>query len=312
MSVHPQAQAMLDMLAGVDMDPDKVSVEDMRAMSDMPPSGMPAVESVSDKTLSLNGAEVPIRIYSPAGAGPHPLIVFYHGGGWVFCGLDTHDSTCRALANEAAAVVVSVDYRLAPEAKYPAAAEDCYAATVWAAENADELNANADQLVVAGDSAGGNLAAVVSLMARDNHAAGKSAPEIRFQVPIYPVTNHNFNTASYADNAEGYYLTQKMMRWFWDQYLPNDSAGQESYASPLLADLAGLPPSLVITAEYDPLRDEGEAYADRLSSAGVSAELVRYNGQIHGFIGMADLIDDGREAIELIGKRLRSFFTEQA
>ncbi|MFK8019822.1 MAG: alpha/beta hydrolase [Pseudomonadales bacterium] len=310
MSVHPQAQAMLDMLAGVDMDPDSVSVEEMRAMRDMPPSGNPAINSVTDKTLSLNSVEVPVRIYSPGGEGPHSLIMFFHGGGWVFCGLDTHDSTCRAMANEATAVVVSVDYRLSPEAKYPAALEDCYAATEWAVENAVELNANPDQLVVAGDSAGGNLATVVSLMARDNRAAGKSAPEVRFQVPIYPVTNHNFNTTSYTDNSEGYYLTQKMMRWFWDQYLPNDSAGQESYASPLLADLEGLPPALVITAEYDPLRDEGEAYADRLSSAGVNTELVRFEGQIHGFIGMADLIDDGREAVELIGKRLRAFFAE--
>lgn len=308
MSVHPQAQAMLDILSQVDMNPENSTVAEMRVLADAEPTGMPAVKAVENRTVSLGGYDIPLRIYTPEGEGPHSLMVFFHGGGWVICSLDTHDSTCRALANACASVVVSVDYRMAPEDKYPAAVEDCFEATLWAQHNASSLNADAGQLVIAGDSAGGNLVAAVGLMARDKNKAGEPAPDIKYQVPMYPVTHHNFNTDSYRDNAEGYYLTTNMMRWFWGHYLPNDAAGQESYASPLVADLAGLPPSLVITAEYDPLRDEGEAFAAALRSAGSEAELIRYDGQIHGFIGMADLIDDGRAAIACIGDRVRQVF----
>ncbi len=305
MPLNPQAQAMIDLMAGNEPDPSRLSIDEMRAMPIAALTHEPPVGTVENRTLSLNGAAIPVRIYTPNTNGPHALMVYFHGGGFVLCGLDTHDSTCRTLCNGTGAVVVSVDYRLAPEHKYPAAAEDCYAATLWAAEHASELGADAQRMVVAGDSAGGNLAAVVALMARDRLGSDNAPLNICYQVLIYPATDCNFETASYRDNAEGYFLSASVMRWFWEQYLPDESAAAQSYACPLKADLAGLPPALVITAEYDPLRDEGEAYAQQLLAAGVRTELIRYSGQIHGFVGMADAIDDGARALATIADKTR-------
>jgi acetyl esterase len=211
-----------------------------------------------------------------------PVLVYLHGGGWVIGTLDSYDATCRELAQGAGCVVVSVDYRLAPEHRYPAAPEDCYAAVQWVAANAASLGADAKRLAVGGDSAGGNLSAVVSQMARD-----RGGPAIRFQLLIYPVTDADFTRRSYVDNAEGYLLTTASMRWFWDHYVPEQAKRAEPYASPLrAADLSGLPPAWVCTAEFDPLRDEGEAYAKRLQQAGVSTTLTRFDGLIHGFVSM--------------------------
>lgn len=313
MSVNPQAQAALDVMAEVEMDPTKLPLADMRAlMAGAEISHLPEVGNVENRTVELGGEQIPLRIYSPAtsgssavAGGAQPLIVYYHGGGWVLCDLDSHDSTCRLLCNEAQSVVVSVDYRLAPEARYPAAADDCYLATEWAVANAADLGADPNRLVVAGDSAGGNLAAAVSLMARDKAAQGEAAPTVKMQVGIYPVTQHKAGLPSYAENAEGYYLTASMMDWFWDQYLGSDADGQQAYASPLLADLHDMPEALIMTAEYDPLRDEGEAYAKKLLEAGCKTELIRYAGQIHGFVGMHEGVDDGRRALETIGARVR-------
>lgn len=301
MPVNAQARAVLDLMGEQPLNPRAMSVAELRELTDMPPTGLPAVGNVEDRTLELFDIQVPVRIYQPDTPGPHRLMVYFHGGGWVICSLDTHDGTCRSLCNEADCVVVSVGYRLSPEAKFPKPLEDCYHATQWAVDNATSLNADADKLIVAGDSAGGNLSAAVALMARDRIRKGDSAPAIACHVAIYPVTHHNFGTESYAQNANGLYLESDTMRWFWDQYLSNDADGQHVYASPLLADLEGLPPTMVITAEFDPLRDEGEAFAEKLTAAGVETQLIRYDGQIHGFVGMADMIDDGAAALKAIG-----------
>jgi acetyl esterase len=198
--------------------------------------------------------------------------------------------------------VVSVDYRLAPEHPYPAAPEDCYAATQWVAKNGSEIGIDVSRLAIGGDSAGGNLTAVTALMARD-----RGGPGLRFQLLVYPVTDYALDTPSYRENGEGYFLTRDMMRWFWQQYLADPSHADHPYASPLrAADLANLPPALCITAGYDPLRDEGEAYAERLRAAGVAARTSRYEGMFHGFFGMAAQIDAARKAVAEAAAALRS------
>ena len=269
-----------------------------------PEASPPPVGQVENRTIPGPGGELPVRIYTPDAEGPHPLLLFYHGGGFVLCDLDSHDALARQLCNRAGAVVVSVDYRLAPEAKFPAAPEDCYAATCWAVEHAAALGADASRLAVAGDSAGGNLAAVVSQMARQ-----RGGPSIAHQFLIYPVTDSACDTPSYAENREGFFLSEDMMKWFWHHYLEEAAHGADPMASPLRAeDLAGLPSATVVTAELDPLRDEGEAYAQRLSAAGVPTECVRYDGVIHGFVSMYEVVDKGADAIELGCKRMRESF----
>jgi acetyl esterase len=300
MAVNPQAQAVLDMMAAANfqLDGDPQAVRDMMAMTPRPPGE--EVAAVEDRTLPLNGESIPVRIYRPsADSKVRPVLVWFHGGGWVIGNLDSADFACRMLTNASGCVVVSVDYRLAPEHKFPAAADDCFAATQWVVEHADELGVDASKVAVGGDSAGGNLAAVVAQLAKE--AGG---PAISYQALVYPVTNFNFATASYKDNAEGYLLTKASMEWFWGHYLGNEGDGQHVKASPLLcADLTGLPPAIVITAEYDPLRDEGEAYADALRKAGVAVESKRYEGQVHGFFANP-AIDDGSAAARQVGAAL--------
>ncbi|NRQ34352.1 alpha/beta hydrolase [Nonomuraea sp. NN258] len=256
---------------------------------------------------------VPVRVYSPpegaqGGAGDgggRPVVVYFHGGGFTICSLDTHDAVCRDICAGAEAVVVSVDYRLAPEHPYPAAVEDACAATRWAHEHAAELGGDPGRLVVAGDSAGGNLATVVCLKARDERAG----PPISLQVLIYPVTDADQDTPSYRENGTGYFLTAAHMRWFWDCYQPDPARRAEPYSSPVHADLSGLPPALVLTAEHDPLRDEGEAYARLLGFAGVPAHGVRYDGMFHGFYGfygMGAVLPAAKEASELVNSVIRT------
>lgn len=306
MPLHPQVLPMIELLnqsmAGLPAT-DVMEISTMREVSLAPPALNPTpVGRVEDRRIPGPAGEIPVRIYTPEGSGPFPLIAFFHGGGFVLCSLETHDELCRAMCRDAGAVVVSVDYRLAPEAKYPAAADDCYAATAWCAAHAAELGADAARLVVAGDSAGGNLAAVTALRARD-----LGAPRIRHQVLIYPATHCDFNTPSYRENAQGYFLTADAMRWFWAHYLANPAQASEPYACPAhAADLKGLPPATVITAEYDPLRDEGEDYAAQLRAAGVPVVLKRYDGMIHGFVSMGDVFDDARAAQRLIAEQLRA------
>jgi acetyl esterase len=250
------------------------------------------------------GGEIPVRIYRPSDDDRLPALVYFHGGGWVLGNLDSHDATCRLLTNGAQCVVISVDYRLAPEHKFPAAADDAYAATTWVAENAAPLGIDPRRIAVGGDSAGGNLAAAVTLMAKE-----QGEPSIAYQVLIYPVTNHSFDTTSYETNAEGYMLTRRSMIWFWNHYLAEPADGQNAYASPLQADdLGGLPPALVITAEFDPLRDEGAAYAERLKQAGVPVKYTDYPGMIHGFFGMSLMLDTAKQAVSDVCGEVRSAF----
>jgi acetyl esterase len=267
------------------------------------------VARVENRTIPGPDGPVPVRIYRPQEqpAAPMPALVYFHGGGWVICDLDSHDPTCRAITNGVGCVVVSVDYRLAPEDKFPAAAEDAYAATLWVAGNATDLGVDATRIAVGGDSAGGNLTAAVALMARD-----RQAPEVMFQLMIYPVTDiASMDTRSYRENGEGYFLTTAAMEWYRRQYLADLSEASHPYASPLrAADLAGLPPALVITAELDPLRDEGEAYGSRLREAGVPATTSRYDGVFHGFFALGALLDAAEQANEEAYAALREAFTK--
>jgi acetyl esterase len=249
----------------------------------------------TDRKIPGPASEIPIRVYRPVSAtGVLPLVVNYHGGGWVIGDLDTGDSACVEMCLRANAVVVSVDYRLAPEHRFPAAVDDSYAATLWAVRNAASLGADPERVAVAGDSAGGNLAAVVAMLLRD-----RGGPRLRFQLLIYPVADANFNTPSYQQNASGYMLEKSTMEWFWDQYAPNVADRKNSLASPILAsNLSNLPPALVMTAEFDPLRDEGEAYAEKLRKAGVKCETYRGAGLIHGFFSDARTVPASVPAIE--------------
>ena len=257
-------------------------------------AGAPEPARVEDRTIPGPAGDIPVRVYAAEGENL-PVVVYFHGGGWVLGDIASHDGTCKQLLAELGdAIVVSVDYRLAPEAKYPAAADDCYAAAAWVAENGAEIGADGSRLAVCGDSAGGNLSAVVAQMARD-----RGGPAIAAQALHVPVTDHNFDYPSYTENAEGLLLTRASMVWFWDHYLPSDEAGQEAYASPLQAsDLSGLAPALVQTAEYDPLRDEGEAYAAALEAAGTEVTVHRYDGVVHDPFMMFAVIPTGVECLK--------------
>lgn len=250
-------------------------------------------------------SELPARLYTPHGNGPFPLLIYFHGGWWVFWDLDVTDTLCHALATQAGCAVLSVSYRLAPEHKYPAGVEDAYAATQWAAANAAQLQGDPDRLAVAGDSAGGNLAAVVALLARD-----RGAPRLMHQLLICPVTNvATLDTPSYRFFAESPWSPKPLAEWARGHYLSHDSQRQEPSVSPLLAtDLRHLPPATLITAEFDTLRDEGEAYAARLREAGVQVHHSRYDGMIHDFPVMAGLFDAAGVALAEVAAHLRSAF----
>jgi acetyl esterase len=255
------------------------------------------VGQVKNRTIpGMDGrGEIPVRIYHPLTSDPSPdgvpLVVYLHGGGFVLCDLDSHDVCCRRLANGVGAVVVSVDYRLAPEHRFPAAVEDAWAATQWVAEHGRELGGDARRLVLAGDSAGGNLATVACLIARD-----QGGPPIAFQVLIYPVVDQRRRPKVVRDRSARGVLTLQHQRWFTQQYLGPDGDHLNVLASPMLADLAGLPPAHIVSGEFDPLCDDGEAYADRLQAAGVSATVKRYAGMFHGFFNLPDDIPMAEQA----------------
>ena len=308
MPLDPQAQKLIDALAALNLKPveDSTPTEARESMRSRTAALGPFedVAAVADHRVPVKGGEITVRVYSPGGTGPHPALVFYHGGGWVIGDLYTHDGICRSLTNAAGCVVASVDYRLAPESKYPVAAEDSYAAFAWVVANAGRLGIDARRVAVGGDSAGGNLAAVVALMARD-----RGAPALVQQTLIYPVTNHDLDTPSYHENATGFLLTRDAHALVLEPLPGGRGQGKEPYASPLLApSLAGLPPALVITAGCDPLRDEGEAYAARLRDAGVPVTLTRYEGIFHGFIRMTRLLDKAKAALDEIAGSLRKAF----
>ncbi|MGD0074443.1 MAG: alpha/beta hydrolase [Candidatus Binataceae bacterium] len=262
------------------------------------------VGNVENRSIPGPSTDIPVRIFTPNGAGPFPVLVYFHGGGWVVGSLDAWDAACRMLTNAIECVTVSVGYRLAPEHKFPKPAEDCYAATQWVADNAASIGGDPARIAVGGDSAGGNLAAVVALMARDH---GK--PRLAFQLLVFPVTDSAMDTASFKECADGYLLTREGMEWFWKQYARDNADRVHPYASPIRAqNLRGLPPALVITAEFDPLRDEGEAYAARLRQAGVPAVATRYDGTIHGFFLMSSQLDQGKKAVAEAVAALRKAF----
>jgi acetyl esterase len=306
MPLDPQAQQVLEQIAALGLPPNHlVSPSQARInMKSRPRAAGPEVAKVEDRLIPGPGVDIPVRIYTPTGSGPFPVLVWFHGGGWVVGDLETADPTARHLTVGANCVVISVDYRLAPETKFPGAVDDSYAATVWAAQQAPRLNGDSGKIAVGGDSAGGNLAAAVALMARD-----RGGLSLAFQLLVYPVTARDFGTASYRQNAEGYGLNLDGMRWYWDLYLQSPADASNPYAAPLVAEnLKGLPPALVITAEYDPLCDEGEAYAKRLQDAGVATTCRRYDGMIHGFFGMTAVLDKGKQAVAEACAALRQAF----
>jgi acetyl esterase len=305
--LHPEAKTILD---EVDLPPTHaLSVSGAReALRDLLVSDDPPDDDLTVRDLSIPGPDGPempldVRAYAPPGDGDRPVLVYFHGGGWVRGDLDTHDGLCRLLAEAADCVVVSVDYRRAPEHPFPAPVRDAYAATAWAAEHAGVVGGDPDRIAVGGDSAGGNLAAAVTLLARE-----RAGPAIDHQVLLYPVTDYDLDTDSYRANAEGYLLSRASMRWYWDRYLDDELDGANPYASPLRApDCSGLPSATVVTAGYDPLRDEGAAYADRLSEAGVEVTHADYPGMVHVFASFPDL-ERARDARETIASDLAAAF----
>jgi acetyl esterase len=308
MPLDPQVKDFLDRLAAAKLPPiQEQTIAEARAQMDLSTRFLgqpPRVAKVRDRMLPGPGGSLRARIITPAGVDPGPLaaLVYFHGGGWVLGNLDSHEGICRALANAAGVIVVSIDYRLAPEHRFPAAAEDACFATTWVAEHAEEIGADPGKIAVAGDSAGGNLAAVGCLMSRDR---GKPMP--KFQVLLYPITDYNVQNSSYSEYAEGFFLSRAEMEWYWDQYVEQPRMRSNPYVSPCRADdLGGLPPALVITAEYDVLRDEGEQYARLLQNAKVPVTLSRYDGLIHGFVRRYPFFDRGRQAIEEISRDLQT------
>jgi len=279
----------------------------MQALMEANPVPPEEIYRAENRHIPGVAGEIPVRIYTPEGNPPMGVLVYYHGGGWVLGDLESHDRVCRSLANKAGCVVVSVDYRLAPEHVFPAAADDCYAATKWVAENAASLGADPARLAVGGDSAGGNLAAAVAMMARD-----QGGPAIAFQLLFYPVTDCALDTPSQKEfAADGFVLSRGDMEWFWNHYLGTGSDAEKTnpYACPLRAkNLAGLPPALVMTASHDPLRDEGERFAQRLISAGVKVTCTRYEGVTHGFISFADALDKGKAGQQQAADALKVAF----
>ncbi len=270
-------------------------------------AGLPVeVGAVEDLVLPGPAGDLRARLYVPAGDGTRLTagLVFFHGGGWVFGDLESHDALCRTICREADLRVVAVDYRLAPEHRFPAAVDDAVAATEWVASQAGRLGINPGRLAVGGDSAGGNLAAVVALHAREH------GPALRFQALIYPVTDSRTDTASYEENRSGYMLERDGMRWFFDRYAPDAQARSDPRLAPLRAHThAGLPPALVVTAGFDPLRDDGTAYAAALRAAGTPVTLVENSSLIHGFLGLVSISDAAAAAASAtaaaIGEALR-------
>jgi len=255
----------------------------------------PADIQIDNQTIPGPASNLDIRIYTPnQGSNKKPVLIYYHGGGWVIGGLDAYEGVCSSLATKSGCIVVAVDYRLAPEHVFPAAVDDCYATLEWVAANAASFGADASRLAVGGDSAGGCLATAIAIMARDNNG-----PKIAYQALIYPAVGLDPDRfGSYKENAEGYFLTQRSMDYFLEHYRPDIT---DARAAPINADnLAGLPPALVIVAGYDPLRDEGKAYANRLMQAGVSCVLTEYSGMIHGFFSMSGALDAGKQAVNQV------------
>jgi acetyl esterase len=310
--LHPDAARVCEMIVAANrppletMTPAEARLAYLAARAVLQPDPPPVAE-VAALEAPGPGGPIPLRLYRGHGAdkgAPQPALVYFHGGGWVIGDLDSHDQVCRALANAARSIVVAVDYRLAPEHKFPAAAEDAIAATRWIAEHAPRLGIDPTRLGVGGDSAGGNLSAVVAIDARDN-----GGPELACQVLIYPATDMALELPSHFRQAEQLPLRRPTMQWFVNQYLRSDSDKADWRASPLRArNFAKLPPALVVTAALDPLRDEGEAYAKALAEANVQVALERFAGQIHGFLSMGRIVADSDRLVALTAAHLQRAF----
>lgn len=308
MALNPQIAAMLEFMAQMPpVDYATITAPALReATKPIQMGPPPAVAEVRDLAIPLPGRTIAARFYMPEEAGDNPpLVVYYHGGGWVIGSLETHDATARALARASKAAILSIDYRLAPETAFPGPLDDCYEALVWAAAEAGTLGVDGTRIAVAGDSAGGNLAAAAAIRARN-----EGGPHLSHQLLIYPVTDADFARPSYVNNGGGaYFLSTDMMRWFWEQYIPG--LGSETGAPDLAAilhypDLQSLPSATVIVAEYDPLHDEGLAFAEALEAAGVEVETIAAQGMIHGFFSMFEAAPDVLPFIEQAGTRLRA------
>lgn len=310
MALHPQCKFVLDQMAATGGRPmEQMTPQELRAERAAQGEAMAAlagplqpVARIENRAVHGPAQPIPIRVYWPSIGKNLPAVVYFHGGGWVIGTLDSIDRTMRALANASGCVVISVDYRLAPEHKFPAAVEDADAAIRYVAEHATEFGIDPNRIAVAGDSAGGNLATVSCLIARD-----RGGPKICFQLMVYPVVDYDDHRPSSREFAEGHFLTLSMMDYFWRHYLALPADGKHPHASPIRAEsLAGLPPAMVITAECDPIRDQGEEYAQRLREAGVPVTLKRYEGAIHVFFNLGGVIDLGKQAVEDAGAALRA------
>jgi len=302
-------QNMLDLLNdyGITLSADEVAearnqLEVMVNLAGGDPVEVGVVEDVSVQGLEDDQDPIPARVYAPEGEGPSPTVAFFHGGGFVLGDVDTHDNLCRLLCDRAEAVVVSVDYRLAPEHPWPAALKDCYAGTQWAARNAADFGGDPDRLVVAGDSAGGNLAATVSLMAE-----ARGMPDISRQLLLYPATTYMDPMPSRSENGSGFFITARDMLWFVQHYIEDELDAHHPWAFPMNARqdaLAETPPAYVTTCGYDPLRDEGHAYATRLAEAGVDVTYSNHETMIHGFLNMEGIVDYAYEGIDEVADQI--------
>ncbi len=306
MPMDPQAQVVLDLVNATgfgdisEMEP--TAVRELMASLSAPSTVH--VDRVEDRTIPGPGGEIPVRIYAPAAPGPLPVLVWYHGGGWVIGSLETHDGICREIVDATGCMVVSVDYRLAPEHRFPAGVDDAYSAACWVSDHAAEIGADASRIAVGGDSAGGHLAAVTAMLARE-----RGTPPLVFQLLVYPALEHEFSRPSMIENAKGYMLTADGMRWFYRHTLNDPSEGDDPRVSPIRAErLADLPPAFVITAEFDPLRDQGIAYAEALAAAGVPVTSTTYDGVFHGFFNMSAMIDRAKVALDDAVVALRTAF----
>lgn len=311
MPVHPQVAQFLDEISKVDLPPfEEMTVEFIRStLTPSPDPHLPA-KQIENLYIPVEGAEIEARVYTPENhleSSPDnwPALIYYHGGGWVIGTLDAYDGLCQDLAGTAQCKVISVDYRMAPECPYPVPFQDAWTAAKWVADHAHELYLDPNRIAIGGDSAGGNLATAVALKARESESL-----QLFYQLLVYPVTNYYFDTESYHKYATNYFLTRKAMEWFWDQYLPDEAAGREIFASPLRCkDLSGLPDALVITAGYDPLYSEVLQYVEQMQKSKVKVEHINFEDMIHGFFRRSDVFDRAFEAVQLAGNHLKQTFS---
>jgi acetyl esterase len=308
LSLNPKIKMMLDQMNSIPkLDLKTITPKEYRALQEQmrqAPTTVERVGAVEDKKLPLKDRDIRVRVYKPEGNGKFPALVYYHGGGWVLGNIDSHDGVCRAIVNMAQCTVISVDYRLAPEHKFPAGVHDAYDALVYISDHAEEFDIDANRIAVGGDSAGGNLAAVTSIIAKE-----KGGPSIIHQFLLYPSTGRDYELPSMKENSEGYFLTQELMEWFGEHYVNKQEDWKHPYASPVLAeDLSNLPPATILTAQYDPLRDSGALYAEKLRENEVPVFYKNYHDLIHGFANFIEFVPEAREALKEGAESLKEAF----